>query len=220
MSALTDSLTNLGAKLREAAQRLTARPVGYVRAWWDRLAPRSRRLFVTFLAATGALVVVFGTWWVFSSISDLEDDNAATRDALKAIADNRDLYLDAKARSEAQEARIGTEPPQLTGDIEAAAHEEQIDIAESSEQKPVPVGKKYVQHDVDIKIHEVGLQALAKFMKRLETGPRLIFFTHLSIKRRFSNQEMVEVEATATAFERVREDKTKKKPPTGDGKTP
>jgi Tfp pilus assembly protein PilO len=64
---------------------------------------------------------------------------------------------------------------------------------------------------VDIKIREVGLQSLAKFMRRLETGPRLIFFTRLSIKRRFSDAEKLDVEATATAFERVREDKQKKK---------
>ncbi|HVX94880.1 MAG TPA: hypothetical protein VHK47_08220 [Polyangia bacterium] len=207
MSALTDMTT----KVRDAGKRLLARPIGYVTGEWERLAPRQRRLFVTFLAVTIGLASVFGTWWVFSSVSDLEEGNAAIRDALTAIAKNRDLYLEAKARSEAQEQRIGTEPPQLTSDIEAAAHEEQIEIAESSERPTTPAGRRYVEHDVDIKIREVGLQSLAKFMRRLETGPRLIFFTRLSIKRRFSDAEKLDVEATATAFERVREDKQKKK---------
>jgi hypothetical protein len=207
MSALTDMTT----KVRDAGRRLLARPIGYVTGEWERLAPRQRRLFVTFLAVTVGLASVFGTWWVFSSVSDLEEGNAAIRDALSAIAKNRDIYLEAKARSEAQEQRIGTEPPQLTSDIEAAAHEEQIEIAESSERPTSPAGRRYVEHDVDIKIREVGLQSLAKFMRRLETGPRLVFFTRLSIKRRFSDAEKLDVEATATALERVREDKQKKK---------
>ncbi len=42
-------------------------------------------------------------------------------------------------------------------------------------------------------------------------------FTRLSLKRRFSDAEKLDVEATATAFERIREEKvTKKKPGAGD----
>ena len=208
MSAITDIVT----KVREAGQRALARPVGYLGAVWERLAPRQRRLVTAALATAACLIVVFGAWVVFSDISDLEEDNAAIREALKSIATNRDLYLDAKSRSAAQEARIGGDPPQLTGDIEAAAHEEQIEIAESSERPTTPAGRRYVEHDVDIKIREVNLQSLSKFLRRLETGPRLIVFTHLSLKRRFSDQEKLEVEATATAFERVHEEKVKKKP--------
>ena len=211
MSALTDRI----ARLRELTQRAFARPIAYVTGRLDRLAPKERRTLFIFVGSALGLATILGAWFVFSSISDLEDDNAAIREALKAIATNKDVYLEAKARSDQQAARIGTEPPQLTGDIEAAAKEEQIEIAESSERPPTPAGKRYVEHDVDIKIHEVGLQPLTKFMRRLETGPRLIFFTRLSIKRRFSDAEKLEVEATATAFERVHEEKGKKKP--GEG---
>ena len=202
-------------KARELGRRAFARPLAYFTGEWERLAPKQRRTLAILVGTALGVVTIFVFWFVFSSISELEEDNAAIRDALSAIAKNRDIYLDAKSRSDQQAARIGTEPPQLTGDIEAAAKEEQIEIAESSERPPTPAGKRYVEHDVDIKIHEVGLQALTKFMRRLETGPRLIFFTRLSIKRRFSDAEKLEVEATATAFERVHEEKGKKKP--GEG---
>jgi len=137
MSAITDIVT----KVREAGRRALARPVGYVGAEWERLAPRQRRLIAAALATATCLIAIFGAWIVFSDISDLEEDNAAIREALKSIATNRDLYLDAKSRSAAQEARIGGDPPQLTGDIEAAAHEEQIEIAESSERPTTPAGR-------------------------------------------------------------------------------
>jgi hypothetical protein len=213
MSALSDRLT----KVRELGLRAFARPVAYFSGEWERLAPKQRRTLAILVGTAVGIATLFIFWLVFSNISDLEEDNLAVREALAAIAKNKDVYLDAKARSDQQAARIGNDPPQLTGDIETAAKEEQIDIAESTEQKPVPAGKHYVEHDVDIKIHEVGLQALTKFMRRLETGPRLIFFTRLSLKRRFSDQEKLEVEATATAFERVHEEKAKKKP--GEGGT-
>ena len=211
MSALTDMVT----KVREAARRVLARPTAYLTAEWERLAPRQRRLLVVFVATSLSLLTILGTWWVFSSISDLEDDNADIREALVAIAKHRDEYLDAKSRSAAQEARIGVDPPQLTGDIEAAAREENVQIAESSERPTSPAGRRYIEHDVDIKIREVDLQSLTKFLRRLETAPRLVVFTRLAIKKRFSDDKL-DVEATATAFERIREDKTKKKPDTGD----
>jgi general secretion pathway protein M len=209
MSALTDMIT----KVREAVRRVLARPVAYVTGEWERRAPRERRLITIGLTTILGLLTVFTAWWMFSSVSDLEDDNAAMRDALKAIANHREEYLEAKAKSAQQEARIGVDPPQLTADIEAAAREENVQIAETNERPTLPAGRRYVQHDVDIKIREVDLQSLSKFLRRLETGQRLVFFTRLSVKRRYSDQEKLEVDATATAFERVKEtEKAKKKP--------
>src|SRR5262252_5750072 len=114
MSALTDMIT----KVRDAVRRVFARPIAYFAGEWERRAPRERRA----IALLGATVLGMGTlllaWWMFSSVSDLEDDNAAMRDALKAIANHRDEYLEAKARSGQQESRIGFDPPQLTADLE------------------------------------------------------------------------------------------------------
>jgi type II secretory pathway component PulM len=212
MPALTDLVT----RVRERVQGVLARPSGYVAAEWERLAPRQRKLLGALFAATGIMGTLLVTYLAFDGVATLEEHNADMRDALAAIALHGDEYREAKARSAAQEARIGVDPPQLIGDIEAAAREENIQIAESSERPTSPAGRRYSEHDVDIKIREVDLQSLTKFLRRLETGPRLIFFTRLSIKRRYSEAEKLDVEATATAFERLREDKIKKKPAAGD----
>jgi hypothetical protein len=47
-------------------------------------------------------------------------------------------------------------------------------------------------------------------MRRVETGPRFIFFTRISLKHRYSESEKLDAELTATAFEKVKEDKKKK----------
>jgi hypothetical protein len=217
MSALTESLVKARTKAQDLLRRATARPVGYLSAEWERLAPRQRRLVAILAIATASMVTLGATYLVFDHLDDLQEHNADVRKALVAIALHRDEYLEAKARSAAQEARIGNDPPQLTADIEAAARDESIQIAESSERPTSPAGRRYLEHDVDIKIREVDLQSLTKFLRHLETGPRLVFFTRLSIKKRFSDDKL-DVEATATAFERIHEDKTKKKPGGGDDK--
>ena len=63
-------------------------------------------------------------------------------------------------------------------------------------------------------MREVGLQALTQFLKRVETGTRPIFFTRVNIKRRFSDNDKLDAELTATAFERIKEGAVtgKKKP--------
>ena len=47
-------------------------------------------------------------------------------------------------------------------------------------------------------------------MRRVETGPRFIFFTRISLKHRYSETDKLDAELTATAFEKVKEDKKKK----------
>ena len=187
------------------------RPFTYFSAEWERMAPRERRWVAALAIAVALMACLLGSYFVFGSISDLEEHNADIREALTAIEKHRDEYMDAKNRSVAQEARIGTDPPQLTADIEAAAREENVQIAETNERPATPVGKRYSQHDVDLKLRQVDLQALTKFLRRVEVGPRLIFFTRVSIKRRYSESDKLDVELTATAFERLREDKLKKK---------
>jgi len=203
------------SNLRESSSRVLARPFSYLSGEWERLAPRERRWVTALAAAVVGALVLLGVFFLFSSVADIEEGNAEIREALAAIAKHHDEYLEAKAKTAMQEARIGTEPPQLTADLEAAAHEETLQISESSERPATPAGRRYLERDVDLKIREVDLQTLTKFMRRVETGPRLIFFTRLSLKRRYSETDKLDVEATATAFERVREDKTRKKPEGG-----
>jgi hypothetical protein len=204
--------------VRDSVGRSLSRPLSYVSAEWDRMAPRERRwvavLALAVLLVSGAL----GAYFTFSNISDLEDGNANVRKALAAIAMHRNEYLDAKSRSAAQEARIGYDPPQLTADLEAAAREEQVQIDESNERPTTPAGRRYAQHDVDLKLRQVDLQSLSNFLRRVETGPRLIMFTHISMKRRYSENDKLDVELTATAFERLKDDKLKKKSEKADEK--
>ena len=189
--------------VRDRAREIAARPFRYLSAEWDRMPVRERRWITVLAIAVVATTTLLGVYLIFSSISDLEEGNADVREALGAIAKHRDDYLEAKSRAQMQEARLGNDPPQLVADIEAAAREETVAIAESNERPPVAAAKRWIEHDVDLKVRGVDLQALCKFLKRVESGVRPIFFTHLSLKRRFSEADKLDAELTAIAFERV-----------------
>lgn len=198
-------MKNAIVQLRSRLRRLISRPFGYFSAEWDRMPVRERRWVTGLAIVIVVLSLGLGVYLVFSTISDLQESGADIREALSAINKNRDDYLEAKARTAAQEVRLGTEPPQLVADIESAAREESVQIAESNERPAVAAGKRWLQHDVDIKIRGVDLQALSKFLKRVETGPRPIFCTRLSLKRRFSEADKLDAELTAVAFERSKD---------------
>ncbi len=208
------------ANLRERVLGLARRPTAYFAAEWERMAPRRRTQVAALAAAAALAALLFLATFTFTAISDLEDENAAIRNALAAIAKHRDIYLDAKAKNAIAEARIGNDPPQLTGDLESAARGENVQIAEQTERPTTPAGKRYVQHDVDLRVREVDLQSLTKFLRRVETGPRMVFFTRLSLKHRYSESDKLDAELTASAFEKVSEktEKAKKKPEGQDGR--
>jgi len=189
--------------VRDRAQRTLGRPIVYLSAEWDRMAPRERRWVAGLSIAVVAVAVSLGIYLVFTSISDLDTGNAEIREALAAINKHRDEFLEARTRTQTQEARLGVDPPQLTADIEAAAREEEVQIAESSERRP-GLGKRWTEQAVDLKIRGIDLYALTEFMRRIETGTRPIFVTQLSIKRRYSEADKLDAELTATAFERVK----------------
>jgi hypothetical protein len=198
--------------LRQMTVRAVRWPVEYLRSEWERMGPRTRRLAMVLATAIVCVVVLVGSILTFSSISDMEEGNALIREALGEISKHHDEYLEAKTRNAVAEARIGNEPPQLTADLEAAARGENLQIAESNERPVAPAGtsRRYLQHDLDVKLREVDLQSLTKFMRRVETGPRFVFFTRLALKHRYSETDKLDAELTATAFEKVKDDKKKK----------
>jgi hypothetical protein len=208
------------ANLRQMSARALRLPYGYLRAEWERMAPRTRKLAVGLLTTIVCVIGLAVTYYTFAEISSLAEENAQIREALGEISKHHDEYLDAKTRNAVMEQRIGNDPPQLTADLEAASKGENVQIAESNERPVAPAGasRRYLQHDLDIKLREVDLQSLTKFMRRVETGPRYIFFTRISLKHRYSETDKLDAELTATAFEKVKEKEKKGETPKAAGK--
>jgi len=202
--------------VRFPGKSVLGKPFAAAMAEWERMAPRERRVVMALGALVAAALMMVAVVFVVQEISARAEYNDEVREALAAIAKNRDDYLDAKARSAAQEARVLSEAPPTDSDLEAAASGVGLVIPEQSSRPPLALGKRFIQHDVDMKLRQVDLLQLSKFLKQVETGPHLIITTRLLIRRDFSSQEKISAEITATAFERVKE--SAKKKPTGKTK--
>jgi general secretion pathway protein M len=201
----------LPAKLREWFRR----PASYLQGEWNRMAPRERRLVSVLIGSVVAFAVLVIGFIIVGNLSDIETSNEDAREALAAIAKHKDDYIEARERMRAQEVRIGTEPPQFAADLEEAAREVSIQIPETNEQPATPVGKRYLEHKVDVKLRQVDLQSLSKFLARLENGRRLIVVTQLRVRKHFSEGDKLDVELTALAYEKVKETAVKKRPAKG-----
>jgi general secretion pathway protein M len=200
----------LPAKIKDWVRR----PTEYLTGEWNRMAPRERRLVTALVGAVVGFAVLVTAFLIFGSLSDIATSNDDTREALALIAKNKDEYLEAKSRMQAQEVRIGNDQPQFAADLEDAAKEVSIQIPETNEQPAVAVGKRYLEHKVDVKLRQVDLQPLTRFLARLEQGRRLIMVTSLRIRKHFGEGDKLDVEFTANAFEKVKE-ASKKKPAKG-----
>jgi type II secretory pathway component PulM len=206
--------------LRATVRGWVQRPAAYLDSEWNRMAPRERRLVAGLIGAVVAFAILVTGFLVVESLREIAESNNDAREALAAIAKHRDEYTEAKERMVQQEVRIGTEPPQLNADLEAASHEANVSIPESIEQPAVDVGRHYREHKIDLKLRQVDLQSLTKFLNKVEAGRRLIVITRLYIRRRFAEGQTLDAEMTATAYERIKDSDKKKAGGAAKGATP
>lgn len=193
-------------KLTERITNVVRKPVAYLGSEWERMAPRERRLVGALGGVVAIMIVLVGGYFYFGSLSELADHNADMREALAEIAKKKNVYLEAKSKVRAQEVRIGKDPPQVLGDLEIAAREASVQIPDQIERPTTPVGKYYLEHNVDIKLRQVDLPSLTKFLMKVETGQRLLMVTRLTVRRRFGGDgDKLEADATITAYERVKD---------------
>jgi type II secretory pathway component PulM len=191
------------------------RPAAYATAEWNRMSVRERRLISILGGAVVLCVVSLVAYLMVDSLQVMAQENQEMRDAINDIAKHSEEYREAKAKAIAQQQRIGNDPPQLAADLEAAAKEAGIQIPETSDRPDAPAGKRYMEHSLDVKLRKVDLKSLATFLHRVETGKSLILVTRLQIRRSFgSDGSNVDVDLTATTYERLRDNSKK---PSGKG---
>jgi type II secretory pathway component PulM len=192
--------------------------VAQIRAQWERLSLRERRL-LTFLGGCLIALVVFGVGYVIADgLSSIEVRNREMRQALKDMASHRDEFIRARAESGAWERKIPAEGKgqPLQGFLESSAKDLEITIPEMNERPPQARGKQFVEKSVDIKLRGLNLQQLAEFMRKVEGAPtQVVVVSRLFVRTRFNQHDQLDVEMTVSTFERGSLEK-----PKGPGKAP
>jgi type II secretory pathway component PulM len=183
---------------------------------WERLSSRERTM-VSAMAVTFVLMITLIVgFFITDGLSTFAEHNSAMRQALRDLETHRQSYLNAKQKLQQVEARIGQSQIQLGGYLETAAKESGVEIPESNERQPVPAGKNYVEKSLDLRLRAVKIEALGKFLKRIETGPNLVVVSALSVKTRDDRHQDLDVELTVSTWERAPAKDPKKEKGKGD----
>ncbi|HZS40648.1 MAG TPA: GspMb/PilO family protein, partial [Polyangia bacterium] len=174
---------------------------------FERLSQRERTM-VTALGVTFVVMVTLIVGFLITDgLSSLGERNADMRQALKDIETQRDGYLKAKAKGAQLDARIGHQPIQLSGYLEQAAKESGVEIPESNERQATAAGKLFIERSVELRLKSVRLEALAAFLKKIETGPNLVLVTQLSVRTRDDKHQELDVEMTVSTWEHAPKEK-------------
>jgi hypothetical protein len=177
-------------------------PIGRIRASISRLTARERAMLATligiFFVCGAAVLFVL----ILDGLGSLQEQSAQMRAGLLAIATERDAYLDRQQENTSQRARLPAAPA-LQGYLEKIALEAGISIPQSDERAPVPRGKRHVERAVDIKLRDVTLEQVARFLHKVETGSYLVVTSQLGLRPRYGNRERMDAEITVSTFDRA-----------------
>jgi hypothetical protein len=190
------------------------------REWWERLAPREKRLFgalgVTFV------ICIFGFvgLQIRNGLHDIEDKNASVRLALEQLETHALEQANARTGDVDVNAIIGDTAPPLATYLEGIANEVGISIPESTERPSVTKGR-FHERSIDLKLRGVTLEQLAQFLKRVETRSPAVVTQRVFVKPYVSAHDKLDVELTIATYEKAKPEKGKpsdsKKPSGGTG---
>jgi hypothetical protein len=162
---------------------------------------------LTMLAVVLVVGLVFGLWLVsYSILSGLEEQRAATLDALRTIRSER-ARIRQRQQARAQVlARYEQRAPALGSFIEQAARSAEVTVSETNDRPVQRVdGGRFERRSVSIRLRSVTLQQLVAFMAQVDNAPFPVAITTLRLRKRFNESNNYDVdEMVITTFDRVR----------------
>ena len=173
-----------------------------LRERFEKLEPRERRLLTILGGILAAAIVLALPIYVIKSVSDKRSENAQLRSLVDSIYEARTSIGERKAKHDALLARYGKPAPALAGFIEEASRANNIGAAESQDRPEAPHGKRYTERMTVVKMHKVGMLALAKMLEKIEQSGYAVVISKLNIKPRAGEPDSYEVELGVSAFDR------------------
>jgi general secretion pathway protein M len=183
-----------------------------LREWFDKLAPRERRLMSVLGVALAAFLVFLVPLGISLMLGSRRATNKALSDAIFSIKNAREEVRQRQAKREAIIARYANRAPPLAGVLEKAARDNRLDVPESQDKPEVPHGKKYVERTTVIRLRKAGMLQLAKTLEQLEQQRLPISISRLNVRRRGGERDSYDVELGLSAFDRT---ELPKETPTG-----
>ena len=168
----------------------------------EKLEPRERRLLTILGSVLGVALFLLVPIGIVTMVSARRSENEELRALVDQIYDSRHQVAERRAKHDALLARYAKKAPPLAGFLDEIAKAEGITAAESQDRPEAPHGKRYTERLTVIKMHKVGMLALAKMLEKIEQSGYPVAVTKLGIKPRANEPDSYEVELGVSAFDR------------------
>lgn len=173
-----------------------------LRERFEKLEPRERRLLTILGSILGVALLLALPIYVLTTVSSKRAENEQLRSLVDSIYEARTTIGERKAKHDALLARYGKPAPALAGFIEEASRANSIGAAESQDRPEAPHGKRYTERMTVVKMHKVGMLALARMLEKIEQSGYAVVISKLNIKPRGGEADSYEVELGVSAYDR------------------
>ena len=173
-----------------------------LRERFEKLEPRERRLLTILGGILGVALLLALPIYVLTTVSSKRAENEQLRSLVDSIYEARTTIGERKAKHDALLARYGKPAPALAGFIEEASRANSIGAAESQDRPEAPHGKRYTERMTVVKMHKVGMLALARMLEKIEQSGYAVVISKLNIKPRGGEADSYEVELGVSAYDR------------------
>ena len=175
------------------------------------LSAREQRL-AQILAVVAAVILLLGLpIGLESYVVAQRDTNADLKDALDSVQTSRADMRASQGKREALKQRYNQRAPELAGFLEQMARKQKLEVTDSVDRPPLPVGKQFTERSTAIHLKRAGLLPISKFMESLERSGTPIAITRLNLRRRTGEQDSYDVELAVSAYDRTEKPKAEGK---------
>jgi len=170
------------------------------RDFWDRISPRERKLVILAIVATPLTLAIWMALTIHDGLSAMENRNDRTRQALDVIAE-----LKARGPIKPDEAQvpIPTDPIPLETYINNAATAAGFTIKNTSP-RPALTKNGFVTSSVSFQLEDLEIEKLKAFLQEVETKQKVVFVTHLDVKRDFKDKHKLDATVEVSTYSKVR----------------
>jgi len=164
---------------------------------------RERKVLVI-LGFVGAcllpLAIPFG---IEALVRSAQGDNDDLRQALADVQDARGKLRQRQVEKDALAARYAKTTPPLAGYLEQMAHQQKLEVTDSTPLPDIPHGKRYIEHGTNVHLKKTGMLALSLFLESLEKSGYPIALAKLDVRKRSGEPDSYDVEVGVASYERT-----------------
>lgn len=151
-----------------------------IRGAWENLNDRERRMLAVLGAVLGAVVLVMPPVVLALDNQELASENAALRDTIEKLAEQRGKLSQLARSRKADEQRFNTKTPPLGSFMESKAKEQGLTLQEVTDQPGKSTGQ-YIRRGVKVTLPQVGLSPVINLLSSIAQSPYPVAIDHIQI---------------------------------------